>query len=42
MEIRVHEKSVEKLEAMLKKITGRSNAMSMEFRSTKLRQVIIR
>ena len=42
MGIRVHEKSVEKLEAMLKKITGRSNAMSMEFRSIKLRQVIIR
>jgi len=41
MGIRVHENSVKKLKAKLKEITGRSNAMSMELRSIKLRQVII-
>lgn len=40
MGIRVHSKSVEKLKATLKKITGRSNAMSMEYRAVKLRQTI--
>lgn len=40
MGIRVHNKSIEKLKATLKKITGRSNAMSMEYRAVKLRQVI--
>jgi len=37
MGIRVHNKSVEKLKATLKKITGRSNAMSMEYRAVKLK-----
>ena len=41
MGIRVHNKSVEKLKATLKKITGRSNAMSMEYRAVKLKQTII-
>ena len=41
MGIRVHENSVKKLKAKLKEITGRSNAMSMELRSIKLRQVIV-
>ncbi|WP_346939898.1 group II intron reverse transcriptase/maturase [uncultured Clostridium sp.] len=41
MGIRVHDKSVEKLKATLKKITGRSNAMSMEYRAIKLKQIII-
>ena len=40
MGIRVHNKSVEKLKATLKKITGRSNAMSMEYRAVKLKQTI--
>lgn len=40
MKIRVHNKSIDKLKATLKKITGRSNAMSMEYRAVKLRQVI--
>lgn len=40
MGIRVHSKSVEKLKATLKKITGRSNAVSMEYRAVKLRQTI--
>ena len=40
MGIRVHNKSIEKLKAMLKKITGRSNAMSMEYRAVKLKQTI--
>lgn len=40
MGIRVHSKSVEKLKATLKKITGRNNAMSMEYRAVKLRQTI--
>lgn len=40
MGIRVHNKSVEKLKATLKKITGRSNAMSMEYRAVKLKQII--
>jgi len=41
MGIRVHSKSIEKLKATLKKIAGRSNAMSMEYRAVKLRQIII-
>jgi len=41
MGIRVHSKSIEKLKATLKKITGRSNAMSMEYCAVKLRQIII-
>lgn len=40
MGIRVHSKSIEKLKATLKRITGRSNAMSMEYRAIKLRQII--
>lgn len=39
--IRVHENSIKKLKAKLKEVTGRSNAMSMEFRSIKLRQIIV-
>jgi group II intron reverse transcriptase/maturase len=41
MGIRVHESSLKKLKAKLKEVTGRSNAMSMEFRSIKLRQIIV-
>ena len=41
MGIRVHQNSVKKLKGKLKEITGRSNAMSMEFRAIKLRQVIV-
>ena len=41
MGIRVHENSLKKLKTKLKEITGRSNAMSMELRSIKLRQIII-
>lgn len=41
MGIRVHPKSFEKLKAKLKNITGRSKAMSMEFRAMKLRQLIV-
>lgn len=41
MGIRVHQNSVEKLKCKLKEITGRSNAMSMELRAIKLRQVIV-
>lgn len=40
MGIRVHSKSIEKLKATLKKINGRSNAMSMEYRAVKLKQAI--
>ncbi len=40
MGVRVHDKSVKKLKATLKEITGRSNAMSMENRAVKLKQVI--
>lgn len=40
MGIRVHNKSIEKLKATLKKITSRSNGMSMEYRAIKLRQMI--
>ncbi len=39
--IRVHPKAVGKFKQKLKEITGRSNAMSMEQRSIKLRQCII-
>jgi RNA-directed DNA polymerase len=41
MGIRVHESSLKKLKTKLKEITGRSNAMSMELRSIKLRQIIV-
>jgi len=41
MGIRVHETSVKKLKTKLKEITGRSNAMSMELRSIKLREIIV-
>jgi len=41
MGIRVHENSLKKLKAKLKEVTGRSNAMSMELRSIKLRQIIV-
>lgn len=41
MGIRVHPNSVKKLKDKLKEITGRSNAMSMELRAIKLRQVIV-
>ena len=41
MGIRVHENSLKKLKTKLKEITGRSNAMSMELRSIKLRQIIV-
>jgi RNA-directed DNA polymerase len=41
MGIRVHQNSVNKLKVKLKKITGRSNAMSMEFRAIKLKQIIV-
>lgn len=41
MGIKVHQNSVKKLKSKLKEITGRSNAMSMELRAVKLRQVIV-
>ena len=41
MGIRVHENSIKKLKAKLKEVTRRSNAMSKEFRSIKLRQIIV-
>jgi RNA-directed DNA polymerase len=41
MEIRVHENSVKRLKDKLKEITERSNAMSMELRVIKLRQVMV-
>jgi len=41
MGIRVHENSLKKFKAKLKEVTGRSNAMSMELRSIKLRQIIV-
>jgi RNA-directed DNA polymerase len=41
MGIRVHENSFKKLKAKLKEVIGRSNAMSMELRSIKLRQIIV-
>jgi len=39
--IRVHPKPLKKFKQKLKEITGRSNAMSMEQRSIKLRQCIV-
>ena len=39
--MRVHPNSIKKLKEKLKSITGRSNAMSMEYRAMKLKQVII-
>lgn len=41
MGIRVHQMSIKKLKEKLRSITGRSNAMSMEFRALKLKQLII-
>jgi len=41
MGLRVHPNSIMKLKGKLKSITGRSNAMSMEYRALKLRQTII-
>lgn len=41
MGIRVHENSLKKFKAKLKEVIGRSNAMSMELRSIKLRQIIV-
>lgn len=40
MGMRVHPNSMKKLKEKLKSITGRSNAMSMEYRAIKLRQTI--
>lgn len=39
IEIRIHPKSIEKFKNKIRKITSRSNAMSMETRYTKLKQV---
>ena len=39
-EIRIHPKSIEKFKDKIREITSRSNAMSMETRFLKLRQVI--
>lgn len=41
MGIRVHGNSYKKLKTKLKEVTGRSNAMSMELRSAKLKQIIV-
>jgi len=41
MGIRVHPISIKKLKGKLKNLTGRSNAMSMEFRAMKLRQLMV-
>ena len=41
MGIRVHPISIKKLKGKLKNLTGRSNAMSMEFRAMKLQQLIV-
>lgn len=41
MGIRVHQASIKKLKGKLKSITGRSNAMSMELRAMKLKQLIV-
>ena len=41
MGIRVHQVSIKKLKRKLKSITGRSNAMSMELRAVKLKQLIV-
>lgn len=41
MGIRVHQVSIKKLKGKLKSITGRSNAMSMELRAMKLKQLIV-
>ncbi|WP_454055469.1 group II intron maturase-specific domain-containing protein [Clostridium sp. Marseille-Q7071] len=39
--MRVHEKSLNKFKAKLKKLTSRSNAMNMEYRFLKLKQAIV-
>ena len=41
MEVRIHPKSIAKFKDKVRIITSRSNAMSMETRYSKLRQVII-
>ncbi|RDY27975.1 hypothetical protein CG710_020035 [Lachnotalea glycerini] len=41
MGIRVHPISIKKLKEKLKNLIGRSNAMSMEYRAMKLRQLIV-
>lgn len=41
IEVRIHSKSVEKFKDKIRRITARSNGMSMEQRYTKLKQVII-
>ena len=41
MGMRVHPNSIKKLKEKLKSITGRSNAMSMEMRATKIKQTIL-
>lgn len=38
--LRAHPKSVQKLKARVREITGRSNGMSIEYRKTRLNQVI--
>ncbi|WP_207670765.1 group II intron maturase-specific domain-containing protein [Clostridium sp. AWRP] len=39
--IRIHEKSLNRFKAKLKKLTSRSNAMNMEYRFLKLKQAIV-
>lgn len=41
IEIRIHPKSITKFKEKIREITSRSNAMSMETRYTKLKQVIV-
>jgi RNA-directed DNA polymerase len=41
MGMKVHPNSIKKLKEKLKSITGRSNAMSMEMRATKIKQTVI-
>lgn len=41
VEIRVHPKSIAKFKDKIREVTSRSNAMSMEARYTKLKQIII-
>lgn len=38
--IRVQDKSIKKVKDTLKKVTGRNNAMSMEYGAVKLKQII--
>jgi len=41
MGMRVHPKSIKRLRDKLKMVTSRSNAMSMEYRALRLKQIII-